>query len=587
MYCPECGKEITAEQKYCEHCGARLLEQETANNQIKKSEERLTESDETETNYDDFRGFVTIIIIIISIITLGFLILYLKLSANANSLQEDSVNKSVVEQTVKFTPSNEFEKYLMNPETIPSLTNQGDLNSVVSNLKDVQKFMLAMLQFNPNKQQNEDYFYHYIKALDSFPNYNDSNIIDNATIDNYTSLLKSVGLKLNSNFTYGNYLTDDKEYTYNKFAKYLSEPWKEYLRLRTIHSFSAFYNGNENAFFNLNSRIQALETFKNKYPNFVDIETIDKYLYFDVVDVYIFGKYGKSRYDDRGNFVFEEYYIKSLNAFIEQNPNSSLIPVFQNILNEKYYEAESKYPYPKFTSPYNDCKVSDIIYVTFEFKEVYDWYIYSKTTGLWKIQKGYEPLNTDEIVIFQTPHEGSQHYSRLEILNNNKTFIKNISFCEDNSMDDICLSSPAVYLTLLNSKLYLFSPATLMLSEIKYDNNNGFNIVKLNLHQIQAIFPKAEIIKMSEFKNNEHTIYLSLQPKQYLFINDTENIPYNYLQYSFSSNTDVLFSQIIPNLFQPNKAGTIIYSRYGENSCTTDNPCYYIHIKNMLDKFKH
>ena len=92
---------------------------------------------------------------------------------------------------------------------------------------------------------------------------------------------------------------------------------------------------------------------------------------------------------------------------------------------------------------------------------------------------------------------------------------------------------------------------------------------------------------MSEFKNNEHTIYLSLQPKQYLFINDTENIPYNYLQYSFSSNTDVLFSQIMPNLFQPNKAGIIIYSRYGENSCTADNPCYYIHIKNMLDKFKH
>lgn len=78
-----------------------------------------------------------------------------------------------------------------------------------------------------------------------------------------------------------------------------------------------------------------------------------------------------------------------------------------------------------------------------------------------------------------------------------------------------------------------------------------------------------------------------MKPKQYLFINDTENIPYNYLQYSFSSDTDVLFSQIMPNLFQPNKAGTITYSRYGENSCTADNPCYYIHIKNMLDKFKH
>lgn len=277
-----------------------------------------------------------------------------------------------------------------------------------------------------------------------------------------------------------------------------------------------------------------------------------------------------------------------MQTFINQNPNSKLIPVFKEMLVNNYIEAYEKYPYKKFERfVEEDDLVPEYISLTFEFKEVYDWYIYSKTTGLWKMQKGYEPLNADEIVIFQTPHEGSQHYSRLEILNNNRTFIKNISFCEDNSMDDICLSSPAVYLTLLNSKLYLFSPTTLMLSEIKYDNNNGFNIVKLNLHQIQAIFPKAEIIKMSELKNNEYTIYLSLQPKQYLFINDTENIPYNYLQYSFSSNTDVLFSQIMPNLFQPNKAGTIIYSRYGENSCTAGNPCYYIHIKNMLDKFKH
>lgn len=556
-----------------------------------------------------YKSFVAILIIIISIITFGFLILYLKQSSNANSSQEDSVNKSVEEQTVKFTPSNEFEKYLMNPETIPSLTNQGDLNSVVSNLKDVQKFMLAMLQFNDDKEQSIEYFSQYLAALRQFAIYNEKNILNEKftacqnmssssqaeeCAKEYEKLIAKAGLKVSFNFTYGNHLVEDKEFTYKIFAKYLPDDWQEFLRIRALHAKPALFDSYVNVSYDeLNSRAYDYETFMHKYPKFKEIETVENYLY-EAMFSYIYDK-GKFEISSDENNSMQEVkvllkpeYINSVQTFINQNPNSNLIPVFKEMLVNNYIEAYEKYPYKKFERfVEEDDLVPEYISLTFEFKEVYDWYIYSKTTGLWKIQKGYEPLNADEIVIFQTPHEGSQHYSRLEILNNNKTFIKNISFCEDNSMDDICLSSPAVYLTLLNSKLYLFSPATLMLSEIKYNNNNGFNIVKLNLHQIQAIFPKAEIIKMSEFKNNEHTIYLSLQPKQYLFINDTENIPYNYLQYSFSSNTDVLFSQIMPNLFQPNKAVTIIYSRNGENSCTTDNPCYYIHIKNMLDKFKH
>lgn len=74
-------------------------------------------------------------------------------------------------------------------------------------------------------------------------------------------------------------------------------------------------------------------------------------------------------------------------------------------------------------------------------------------------------------------------------------------------MDDICISTPNVNLILLNSKLYLFHPENFMLSEIKYNKNNGFNIEKLNFHLIQEISLKAELIKVSEFKNNEHSIY--------------------------------------------------------------------------------
>ena len=68
---------------------------------------------------------------------------------------------------------------------------------------------------------------------------------------------------------------------------------------------------------------------------------------------------------------------------------------------------------------------------------------------------------------------------------------------------------------------------------VKYVYNDGyFNIAPLNEKYIQTLFPDAQIIKISQFKNNEITIYKKpFEKKKYLILNDTKK---GFYKYSYS-----------------------------------------------------
>ena len=65
---------------------------------------------------------------------------------------------------------------------------------------------------------------------------------------------------------------------------------------------------------------------------------------------------------------------------------------------------------------------------------------------------------------------------------------------------------------------------------VKYIYNNGyFKAIDLDEAYVQTLFPNAKIIKLSEFKNNEYTIYKTPMEKlTYLVLNDTKQNFYKY-----------------------------------------------------------
>ncbi|CDE59397.1 unknown [Fusobacterium sp. CAG:439] len=98
---------------------------------------------------------------------------------------------------------------------------------------------------------------------------------------------------------------------------------------------------------------------------------------------------------------------------------------------------------------------------------------------------------------------------------------------------------------------------------VKYVYNDGyFNIVPLNEKYIQTLFPDAQIIKISQFKNNEITIYKKpFEKKKYLILNDTKK---GFYKYSYSPQN--VKKTYITALLDINKFGKITFSHYGDDS---------------------
>ncbi len=98
---------------------------------------------------------------------------------------------------------------------------------------------------------------------------------------------------------------------------------------------------------------------------------------------------------------------------------------------------------------------------------------------------------------------------------------------------------------------------------VKYVYHNGyFNIAQLDDAYIRKLFPNTKIIKISEFKNNEITIYKKPFEKQdYLIINDTKN---GFYKYSYKPKN--VQKTYITALVSISKFGKITFSHYGDDN---------------------
>ena len=116
---------------------------------------------------------------------------------------------------------------------------------------------------------------------------------------------------------------------------------------------------------------------------------------------------------------------------------------------------------------------------------------------------------------------------------------------------------------------------------IKYYYDNGyFRNSILDEGYIEKLFPEIEIIKLSQFVNNEITIYKKpLEQKKILILNDTKN---NYYKYTFKPAN--VGDKDITGLITVSKFGKIVFSHYGD-----DNeffPALKIHVKRSKNETK-
>ena len=104
--------------------------------------------------------------------------------------------------------------------------------------------------------------------------------------------------------------------------------------------------------------------------------------------------------------------------------------------------------------------------------------------------------------------------------------------------------------------------------------NNKFEKKLLSVDEIAQLYPEYSIIRVSDFQNNEITIYKKFfSKKNILLLNDTDKSFYKYNYKPSSVNP-----QHIKPFIKISHAGKIIFSHYGDD--TSESPALKIFVIN-------
>lgn len=124
-----------------------------------------------------------------------------------------------------------------------------------------------------------------------------------------------------------------------------------------------------------------------------------------------------------------------------------------------------------------------------------------------------------------------------------------------------------------DGKFYASHNQDLTFSEISYQNGK-FLEKKMTEDQVKALFPNAQLVKISDFQNGKIKVKKpSGQPIALLIFNDTNA---NFYKYSFDPST--VKKTDIAGLIEVSKRGsTVTFSHYGED--TKASPKYTIIVK--------
>ena len=179
--------------------------------------------------------------------------------------------------------------------------------------------------------------------------------------------------------------------------------------------------------------------------------------------------------------------------------------------------------------------------------------------------------------IFYNPENSSwatNQQTNNDIQLKNKSFIGSGGFVEYYYKDKKLAIGPETNIGFIHNGEFIgINSQELKFYKYVYENNK-FVAKELNVDEIQELYPDYSIIRVSDFKNNEITIYKKFfSKKNILLLNDTNQSFYKY-NYKPAS----VCPEYIKPFIRLSHAGKIVFSHYGDD--TKESPALKIYVIN-------
>lgn len=179
--------------------------------------------------------------------------------------------------------------------------------------------------------------------------------------------------------------------------------------------------------------------------------------------------------------------------------------------------------------------------------------------------------------IFYNPENSSwatNQQTNNDIQLKNKSFIGSGGFVEYYYKDKKLAIGPETNIGFIHNGEFIgINSQELKFYKYVYENNK-FVAKELNVDEIQELYPDYSIIRVSDFKNNEITIYKKFfSKKNILLLNDTNQSFYKY-NYKPAS----VCPEYIKPFIRLSHAGKIVFSHYGDD--TKESPALKIYVVN-------
>lgn len=130
----------------------------------------------------------------------------------------------------------------------------------------------------------------------------------------------------------------------------------------------------------------------------------------------------------------------------------------------------------------------------------------------------------------------------------------------------------STYEFLYNGRLIGYNVHLLKFFELGFEKD-GFSHRELTIDEVQRLFPYVEIVKISDFKDNQISLNLPIfQQRAFMLLNDTDRDFYKYFYEYFNND-----NQIFRGLFEVRMPRVLVYSHF--KSKNPDTPPLKIIIK--------
>lgn len=487
MFCPNCGKEISENSKYCLYCGHKFEQEEEifSHSYYKDSYKKSYKKEPEKFSFgESFLKGVSVMLIIF-VCLFGFI--FAKDYLFGDMLSFDKMK---------------YEQYVENPSLIPELTQPETLDGLITNLKDVQTFLSLYLKISDDDVDTKmETFDKYRKELLKLQNFNNTNILNGdvrfqiprtekefkAVQKQYAKTLSKVGLMIAADDNYSKYhLVEDARFTYKKFGKYLPSDVSLYLKLRAKHYKQCMFKDELIIKpWDLAQRIGDYEQFMNENKEFRYIEEIRDYL-FSYTFVYTFTS-------DRTTPAYHKKFVNSDKKFMKKYMTSQLKEMFSHLsmsangISESQFDEMYPYKYQKdlgAIKPEN-AELSDIFAIVrkniIQLRTDDNFqYTYFSSTGVWAKYDPSKPLKKGDIIL--AFNDGSYDVYDYKYKRTNQT---------------IQPETNAVFF-IKEDQLFVYSPKHLQIQCLE-SSLGSFSFRTISVKAIKKLFPDVLIINIDTF----------------------------------------------------------------------------------------